>query len=252
MLDFLIVLDRSGSMQDARKDHEGGLRSFVEDQRQLADEMRLTFVQFDTHDPCEIVFDRLPLADVKTDEIALLPRGGTPLLEAIGRSVAHMRKTLTPQDNVIVVIITDGEENSSQAEWTKARVKAVIDELEAANWKFLFLGANFDAFAEGGSLGVAPMAAMTYQATGQSVNAMYAGVSANTMKTRGAMRSSGGQLTNSGKAFMNFNAVQVKAMNTVDDADADAAAYNKTFADAMAKDATPTAAADDTDQKETK
>lgn len=230
MLDFAVVLDRSGSMQGRKADHEGGLRSFIEDQKKLPDEMRFTLIQFDTADPCEVKLDRVPLADVETDKIELVPRGGTPLLDAIGKSIAHLRQTLTPQDNVIMTIITDGEENESH-EWTKPKVKAAIDELEAANWKFLFLGANFDAFAEGGSLGVARMAAASYQASGQSVNAMYASVSSNTRGARSAVRSSGGQMTNSAKAAMDFTPIQIATMQVVDADDPAVTVKTGTFAD---------------------
>jgi hypothetical protein len=216
MLDFAICLDRSGSMQSRKSDHEGGLRSFIEDQRTLSDEMRVTLIQFDTTDPCEIKLDRVPLAEVDTAQITLIPRGGTPLYDAIGRAVAHLRRTLTPQDNVVVVIITDGEENSSH-EWTKPKVKALVDELEAASWKFLFLGANFDAFTEGESLGFARAAAASYQASGQSVNAMYGAVAANTLKARHSVASAGGQMTNSAKSAWNFTPDQIAAMQVVDD-----------------------------------
>src|SRR4051812_34999613 len=87
-LDILVILDRSGSMEHAVRDHEGGLRSFVEDQKSLGGDVRLTLVQFDTVNPCDIVFDRLPLADV--GPIQLIPRGGTPLLDAMGLAIAHL------------------------------------------------------------------------------------------------------------------------------------------------------------------
>lgn len=221
MLDFAVILDRSGSMQERKSDHEGGLRSFIEDQRKLPGEMKFTLVQFDTADPCEVKFDRVPLASVDTSKIELIPRGGTPLYDAIGKSVAHLRQTLTPQDNVVVTIITDGEENAS-SEWTKRKVKALVDELEAANWKFLFLGASFEAFDEGESLGVQPGAAMMYaQASGQSVNASYGAISANARSLRSAIGASG-QMTNSAKMAMNFTDAQRKAMNQTGDADTDA------------------------------
>ena len=40
-------------------------------------------------------------------------------------------------------IITDGEENSSR-EFSGKMVKNLIDELEAMNWVFTFIGANID------------------------------------------------------------------------------------------------------------
>ena len=153
--DLLVILDRSGSMQARQADHEGGVRSFVEDQRTLSGDVRFTLVQFDTTDPCEVVYDRVPLDRV--GEIHLIPRGGTPLLDAIGRAVAHLREA---QQNIerakqtVVMIVTDGEENSS-TEWTKAQVVRLLDQLKAEGVSTLFLGAGIDAFAEAGSMGIA-------------------------------------------------------------------------------------------------
>jgi hypothetical protein len=56
---------------------------------------------------------------------------------------------------VIFVVVTDGEENSSK-EFSKARIKQMIDKRQKKdNWQFTFLGADQDAFAEGGGMGIA-------------------------------------------------------------------------------------------------
>lgn len=186
-LDILVILDRSGSMQDAKSDHEGGLRSFVEDQRSMAGEVRFTLVQFDTTDPCEVVYDRVALDVVK--EITLVPRGGTPLLDAVGEALAHLQKQqlVEPAIATIVMVVTDGEENASK-EWTKTRVKALVDDMEKAGAKILYLGANVDAFAEAGSLGVGAAGALNYHPTFASVQAAYAITSNKVANARNLMR----------------------------------------------------------------
>lgn len=185
-LDLLVILDRSGSMQSAKSDHEGGLRSFIDDQRSIGGDVRLTLVQFDTAEPCEIIYDRTTLADVK--DVVLIPRGGTPLLDAVGSAVAHLRAQVPAGGNVVVLVITDGEENAS-TEWTKERVKALVTELEANNWSFLFLGANVDAFAESSSMGMGWVRAMGYSnlAGAGTVAAAYAATASNLMRTRDAL-----------------------------------------------------------------
>lgn len=169
VLDILVILDRSGSMQDAKSDHEGGLKSFVEDQKELEGDVRFTLVQFDSTNPCEIVYDRVPIADVS--KIQLIPRGGTPLHDAIGKAVSHLRAKNPKQ--VIAMVITDGENNDSK-EWTKDRVQALVKELETKNWNFLFLGANVDAFSDAGGLGMNAGMAANYVPTPDSINAVYA------------------------------------------------------------------------------
>ena len=171
-MDVMVILDRSGSMQDRRADHEGGVRSFIEDQRTLPGDVRFTLVQFDTTDPCEIVYDRVPLADV--GPVMLVPRGGTPLLDAIGKGVAHLRaqQAKAPATQTVIMIVTDGEENSSR-EWTKDRVTALIDEIGKLGMQTLFLGAGIDAFAEAGGMGFAMTNTMASPNTPASLNAAY-------------------------------------------------------------------------------
>lgn len=185
MLDVLVILDRSGSMQDAKSDHEGGLKSFVEDQKALAGEVRFTLIQFDTVNACEVVYDRVPLDAV--DKIELVPRSGTPLLDAVGQALDHLTKHQPTE--VVCMVITDGQENSSK-EWTRDRIKARVAELETKGWSFLFLGANVDAFAEAGGLGMAAGMAMAYAVTGQSVGSTYASATSNLGGYR-ALRSKG-------------------------------------------------------------
>lgn len=190
MIDILVILDRSGSMQSGKADHEGGLRSFVEDQQGLPGDVRFTMTQFDDANPCEIVYDRVPIVDVK--EIHLVPRGGTPLYDGIGMALTHLagRVSADPSDQRIVMVITDGQD-TGDTEWTKAMVKSRIVELEKDGWNFLFLGANMDSATEAGALGMNAQAASSFNnSTVGSVGAMYGTISNKIGATR-MMRSSG-------------------------------------------------------------
>lgn len=181
--EIVVILDRSGSMQTAKADHEGGLRSFVEDQKSLAGDVRFTLIQFDSTDPCEVVYDGTPIADV--GGIDLVPRGGTPLLDAIGKAAAHVEKRVAERkpDQIIVMVITDGEENQSR-EWTRDRIKQRVTELEASGWKFLFLGANIDSFAEAAAIGVSHGTSMDFANNTVGAKALYRGLSANVRSAR--------------------------------------------------------------------
>ncbi len=48
LTDITMVIERSGSMQSIRTDAEGGINSFIEQQKQEPGETLLTLVQFDT------------------------------------------------------------------------------------------------------------------------------------------------------------------------------------------------------------
>lgn len=211
-IDILVILDRSGSMEKRRTDHEGGLRSFVADQKALAGDVRFTFVQFDTTNPCEIVYDRTPIDQV--GEITLVPRGGTPLLDALGKALAHMEQSQArlSSDQTIVMVITDGEENSSR-EWTTDTIKARITSLEARGWQFLYLGANVDAFTQAATVGIHLAQAAQYQATPQSVQSSYTIVS-NTIGATRAARSMGITEADALRSISSFTPEERTALQT--------------------------------------
>lgn len=183
--EFLIILDRSGSMQVAADDHEGGLNSFIKDQQRLEGDVRITLIQFDDTDPCEVVMDGIPAE--KAEKVRLIPRGGTPLLDAVGKGVAHFSKRLESlekkPDIIVVMIITDGQENQSR-EWTKARIKSLVEQKEKEGWKFLFLGANMDAFHEAGAYGLANQGTMTFANNQSGTQGLYASVTSGALCAR--------------------------------------------------------------------
>ena len=208
--DLIIVLDRSGSMEQARADHEGGLRSFVCDSQNLAGDVRLTFVRFDSADPCEVVFEAKPIREVKPEQLTLVPRGGTPLLDAVGESLTRFGVFPGP---VICMVITDGQENQSR-KWEKDGVQKLVKDREAAGWKVLYLGANVDEFAEARTLGVAGNAALGYLAQADSISTTYASAFANLSNTYSARAT--GQSWNQAMQNMNWTAAQRTATKTDD------------------------------------
>ena len=154
--DITLVVDRSGSMEQRREDAEGGVNAFIRKQAEEPGEALLTLVQFDTE--YEFVHQGIPIQDAP--EYRLEPRGMTALLDAVGRAInetgirlGKMKKADRP-GLVIFVITTDGLENSSK-EFTKAQIKEMIEHQQSKyGWHFTFLGANQDAFAEAGAMGM--------------------------------------------------------------------------------------------------
>jgi uncharacterized protein YegL len=159
---ILMILDRSGSMGSIRDDTIGGVNAFIGDQKKQPGKARFTLVQFDNE--YEVVHDDVPLDDeVKPlDTKTFVPRGSTALLDAVGRSICDADAKIAALDEqdrphkVIVVIITDGQENCSR-EWKRDKVRLLIEEREKSEereWHFMYLGANQDSFAEAGSMGI--------------------------------------------------------------------------------------------------
>jgi Mg-chelatase subunit ChlD len=156
LADITLVVDRSGSMGSIRDDAEGGVNAFIADQAKEPTQALLTLVQFDTE--YEFVHNGLPIEQVPKYE--LNPRGSTALLDAVGRAISETGQRLArmPEADrpglVIFVVMTDGHENSSK-EFTKAQIKELIERQQNQyQWHFTFLGANQDAFAEAGGMGI--------------------------------------------------------------------------------------------------
>ena len=81
------------------------------------------------------------------DERSYIPDGATPLFDAMGASFFSLNSIIEKENpknyNVLVTILTDGEENASKEHSTKS-IKAKIEELKLKNWTFTYIGANHD------------------------------------------------------------------------------------------------------------
>jgi uncharacterized protein YegL len=185
-----LILDRSGSMELRQSDVVGGVNKFIKDQQELKDPASLAIVRFDDQ-AIERFRDLKPIADVeplRKDEY--VPRGWTPLLDAVGSTVAKLDDDWKAEkpDRCIVVVFTDGQENHSR-EYSKAKVRAMIEAREKSGmWSFIYIGANVDAFAEAGSMGfnMANTAGYTSSAAGTATAYSAASDSVKYMRSTGA------------------------------------------------------------------
>lgn len=187
LTEMAFILDMSGSMSGLADDTIGGYNSLIEKQKEEDGEAYVSTVLFD--DRYIMLHDHINIQDIKplTNE-DYRPMGMTALLDAIGKTVNSIGVRLndTPEEErpekVIVVITTDGQENSSR-EFTKAKIKEMIEHQQSKyNWVFMFLGANMDAVSEAGSLGINTNFARTYTANEKGTEIVY-GVLSNTMST---------------------------------------------------------------------
>lgn len=177
-VDITIVLDRSGSMGSIKSDVIGGYNSFIAEQKKTLKGMdvRIGLVQFD--DIYENVYEGKKLSDVEDLTSAIyVPRGTTALLDAIGKTITSIEDRISKEkvktDLVIVAVMTDGEENSSE-EYSRDVIFSLIEGKKAkkrgkAKWQFVFLGANQDAIKNGGTMGFDKNASLSLGNGGQSI-----------------------------------------------------------------------------------
>ncbi|MBO4551298.1 MAG: VWA domain-containing protein, partial [Bacteroidaceae bacterium] len=134
----LIIVDESGSMSIIRDQAFAGMNETLQTVRKMQQkfpeqEQHVTLVTFDTgHTTWH--YDNVPAEQTKNLEWnAYNPGGGTPLYDAMGLAISKVNAQIAEGDNVLVTVITDGEENSSR-EWTLKMIRTMIEKLKKQNW----------------------------------------------------------------------------------------------------------------------
>ena len=199
-----MIVDRSGSMGNVRTDAEGAVNFFFDEQKKVPGDCTVLFVDFDTDEHFRVIHDG-DLAD--TPKYILEPRGGTPLLDAVGLGIARTKEILGDldqfPDKILFVVQTDGQENSS-TEYTAQQIRAMVKEGEDNKWEFVFLGTSQDAWGQGASMGfgnivAAAASGASHRSTHSTVNAYAVDYRMGTMDSMAATK--GMTVDHSGKVL---------------------------------------------------
>lgn len=186
-----IILDRSGSMDSIREDTIGGFNAFLSKQKEGPGTVTLTFIQFDTQDAHEVIHKFKPIAEIPplTRDV-YVPRASTPLLDALGWSLNDLEKTIADMaedqkpEQVIVVVITDGQENSSK-EFKKAQITKIIrDKQDKAKWQFVFLSADLDAINDAVNAGVQVCSSLAFDKSAPGTRQAWESMSSSVSRSR--------------------------------------------------------------------
>jgi len=159
-LKIIFVIDESGSMQGSNSDVIGGFNSFVERQKN-ENPGKITVSLYKFHDLVTRVISNKPAAKVRnlTNE-DYTPSGFTALYDAIGKAIYETDKQLYAQpekerpDKIMVVIITDGQENASKEFSATAIKSSICTHEELLHWSFIFLGSGLDNFQDAEAMGI--------------------------------------------------------------------------------------------------
>jgi len=142
----LIIVDESGSMSVIRKQAFAGMNETLQTVRQMQEkfpdtEQHVTLVTFDSNN-MKWHYDNILASNTKNLEWnAYNPCAATPLYDAMGHSISKMNAQIEEGDNVLVTVITDGEENSS-VEWTLKMIRTMIEKLKKQQWTFTLIGTD--------------------------------------------------------------------------------------------------------------
>ena len=115
----LVIVDESGSMSVIHQQALAGINETISTCQKMQKahpemEQRITLITFDSN------HFKLHYDNVNADEANPLtmkqytPSAATPLYDAIGKGIAKMNAQTEADDNILVTIITDGEENCSE------------------------------------------------------------------------------------------------------------------------------------------
>ena len=185
--EIVFVIDKSGSMSRLTNDTIEGFNGFVESQKDDT-KTTLTTVLFDTS--WRILHDGVDVYEVNPMTTKdYMAYGGTAMLDAIGEIInrvqdRHDELGENKPDNVLFVITTDGEENSSR-KFTKAQIEKMIKhQTNGHGWNFMFLGANMDAVKEAESIGIKRDYSLNYDYSIRGTDALYSTVTAAACATK--------------------------------------------------------------------
>lgn len=163
----VFLLDKSGSMDSVLDDTIGGFNSFVRSQVSLGGTLSL----YTFSDKCQCVYKDVPIEDVKPlTKDTYVPEGCTALYDAMG-------KVLSENDKGTLVVLTDGQENSSK-KYTKSHVKDLV-RLLSPTLQVLYVGVDLEDATE---LGVAQTMQYTPERTPDIFRSVSESVASNVLR----------------------------------------------------------------------
>ena len=152
------IIDKSGSMYGSENDVIGGFKKVINEQKMNnIGTCAVSLYEFDQNVIKHFVGTDINLVN---ENLEYSPGGSTAMNDAIGTAVTEIGKWLSdmpeeerPSKNLIV-IMTDGEENSSK-EYSLQQVKDMIKEqIEKYSWEFIYLGTDITTTEYAEDLGI--------------------------------------------------------------------------------------------------
>ncbi len=147
---YLLILDRSGSMSDCWDSTMSALNEQIQSIKNIQANspnvpIKVNFLTFNN----EVQFEFLSVPAAHLEPLnnqRLFPSGCTAMLDGIGQGIQRIKHIMKQEDDVVCVILTDGEENASK-EFGYKQIGGMIEELKATGkWSFILMGADFDIF----------------------------------------------------------------------------------------------------------
>lgn len=146
----LIILDESGSMNTIKEIIIRGFNELVQTikgiEKQFPDQEHfITFITFNGLGQKMLHFMDPASKLMEINSQNYRPDADTPLFDAMGFTINKLKQELENRSeyNVLVTILTDGEENASR-EFSGNDIKYMVEELKQNRWTFTYIGTDHD------------------------------------------------------------------------------------------------------------
>lgn len=178
------ILDDSGSMSSVRPATISSFNEYVKSlKNDKKNKYRFALTKFADYIETQDVRDIEAVKPLTTDTYTA-NGSSTSLYDAVCTTLNEVKDN--PGKN-LVVILTDGEENSSH-EYNQKDFRKIVKDLTAKdNWTFTYLGANQDSYAKAAQYGFSAQNTSNYTASAAGMRSVSKNLSAATV----AMASSG-------------------------------------------------------------
>jgi Mg-chelatase subunit ChlD len=138
MINVMFVLDETGSMELIKDETVKSFNNYIKELKKSKNSKKIKFslLRFDST-KVDLYYDNVKLKEVKklTD---YKPGCMTPLYDALGKAINSI-----DNDICIVVVLTDGEENSSK-EFNYQQIQKLIEEKQSKGWEFIYLATGLN------------------------------------------------------------------------------------------------------------
>ncbi len=156
-----VLVDRSGSMQTLNPSViSKELTQFIKDQ--TGGKVTVTAARFD--DEYEVFIKNELAQNVTITATDIEPRNMTAFYQSFCKLIDDIGKELSDMNDVrpgrvVIVVLTDGEENASQGIYSGENGRTLLFEKithqkDVYNWVFFFMGTNIDAIKTGKNIGI--------------------------------------------------------------------------------------------------
>lgn len=147
---IVLVLDESGSMESIRDQIINSINDLIMEQKQIKERpATFTLIKF-SDNVKEVIVNKL-LSNVNSlTNRDYVPSGSTALYDAIGKTIDRFRN----EKNVLMVIITDGQENASR-QYSRNQINKMINDKKINNdWTYVYLSSDLSTEIQGDNIGL--------------------------------------------------------------------------------------------------